>query len=139
MTDKEKYTILIQRYWDGETTSEEEMELARYVVNAKDPDLDEIRGVLGFLSIGKARRRRRIYTGRMVLRAAFAACIIAVVSIGLYHREVKGHLPELCVRYTYGEKDSDNNLIMSSVESTLSTFFADDGQPTANQADTEEI
>lgn len=53
MTDKEKYTALMPRYWEAETTPEEERELARYAASVDDPDFEEIRGVLGYLSIGR--------------------------------------------------------------------------------------
>ena len=49
----------MQRYWDAETTSKEEWELAQYVARADDPEFDELRGVLGYLSIGKEKKARR--------------------------------------------------------------------------------
>ena len=59
MNDKEKYLILAKRYFEAETTAQEERELSRYVAGTDDPEFDELRGVLGFLSIGKEKRLRR--------------------------------------------------------------------------------
>ena len=53
MNDKEKNTALMRRYFEAETTPEEERELARYMARVDDPAFDEIRGVMGYLSDGK--------------------------------------------------------------------------------------
>lgn len=125
MTDKEKYTALMQRYWEAETTPEEERELARYAARVDDPDFEEIRGVLGFLSIGREKKTRRARTVRMYSFAAVAAGIVAIVAIGLNIKTTGiGHQDELCVRYSYGEFSNNNEQIMSSVESSLAEFFA---------------
>jgi len=125
MTDKEKYTALMQRYWEAETTPEEERELARYAAGVDDPDFEEIRGVLGYLSIGREKKARRSRTVRMYSFAVVAASIVAVVAIGLNIKTTEtGHQDELCVRYSYGEFSNNNEQIMSSVESSLAEFFA---------------
>ena len=59
MTDKEKYTALMQRYWEAETTPAEERRLARYAARTDDPAFEELRGVLGYLSLGRAQTSRR--------------------------------------------------------------------------------
>lgn len=127
MTDKEKYTALLQKYWEAETSPEEEMELAQYSAQTNDPDFDEIRGVLGFLSIGREKAIRHSHTVRLFTLAAIASCAVAVVAIGVSHKGPESH-PELCIRYSYGEKYVDNEPIMSSVQSTLATFFANGKQ-----------
>ena len=119
MTDKEKYTALMQRYWDAETTPEEERRLARYVARVDDPDFEELRGVLGYLSIGRGKKARTV---RFLPWAAVAAGIAAVVAIGLALGTRNG---DICIRYAYGEKSQDDELIMASVESSLTDFFAD--------------
>ena len=125
MTDKEKYTALMQRYWEAETTPEEERELARYAARVDDPDVEEIRGVLGYLSIGREKKARRARAVRMYSFAVVAASIVAVVAIGLNIKTTEtGHQDELCVRYSYGEFSNNNEQIMSSVESSLAEFFA---------------
>ncbi|MBR5736839.1 MAG: hypothetical protein IKX60_08640 [Bacteroidales bacterium] len=125
MNDKEKYLILAKRYFDAETSPQEELELSRYVAETDDPEFDELRGVLGFLSIGKQKRLRRARKVRLYSLAAAAACIIAVLSIGLIsYPGNKQAADELCVRYAYDELITDNEQIMASVESSLSDFFS---------------
>jgi len=124
MIDKEKYTALMQRYWEAETTPEEERELARYVERVDDPDFEEIRGVFGYLSIGKEKKEKRARAIRIYSFAAVAASIVAVVAIGLNLKTAENrNQDELCVRYSYGEISDNNEQIMSSVESSLREMF----------------
>ena len=127
MTDKEKYTSLLQRYWEAETTSEEERDLALYAARVDDPDFTEIRGVLGYLSIGREHKARRQRTVRIYPWPAAAASIVAVLAIGLslLFRPAQ-RADERCVSYAYGVQSNDSEAIMASVASSLSDFFAGD-------------
>lgn len=125
MTDKEKYTSLLQRYWEAETTSEEERDLAQYAAQVDDPDFAEFRSVLGYLSIGRAQKARRQRAVRIYSWTAAAASIVAVlaVSLSLLFRPAK-HPDDRCVSYAYGVQANDREAIMASVASSLSVFFA---------------
>ena len=127
MTDTEKYTALMQRYWDAETTPAEERDLARYAARVDDPDFEELRGVLGYLSVGRERRARRFRTVRFYSLAAVAAGIAAVLAVGLGLWSGHTHQADpLCVRYAYGVQTGDDQAIMASVEASLADFFAGD-------------
>ena len=116
----------MQRYWEAETTPEEELELARYATRVDDPDFEEVRGVLGFLSIGRGKTARRTRLIRLYSFAAIAAAIVVIIVSGLsilqtgyYYRN------EICVQYSYGNISHDNKQIMSTVESSLEDFFTE--------------
>ena len=127
MHDKEKYTELVHRYWEAETSPEEEQDLARYVAGVDDPDFDEIRGVLGYLSFGRRKRGLKNRTVRRYSFAAAAASLVAVVVIGLSLLTSKPYsIEDFCVSYVYGTQTFDNEVIMASVESSLADFFAGD-------------
>lgn len=114
----------MQRYWDAETTPEEERDLARYVARVDDPEFEELRGVLGYLSIGKEKKVRKANTIRLIPVFAVAACIAAVVAIGFTIRNSGSQTgEELYVCYSYGEKTTDNQQVMASVASSLADFF----------------
>ena len=133
MTDKEKYMNLMQRYWNAETTPEEERDLARYVARVDDPEFEELRGVLGYLSIGKEKKARKANTIRLIPMLAVAASIAAVVAIGFSLRNSGAQAGEdLYVCYSYGEKMTDNQQVMASVESSLSDFFGGNSPVEAN-------
>lgn len=126
MTDKEKYINLMQRYWEAETSPDEEQALARYVARVDDPEFDELRGVLGYLSIGrqeKTRRSRSIRSYAFALAASVAIVAALGVSLSIRHPRIPA---ESCVRYAYGQKENDNTLIMNSVEDSLAEFFGQD-------------
>ena len=124
MNDKEKFTDLMRRYWEAGTTPEEERELARYVAQVDDPDFDDVRAVMGYLSIGRKKDVRKGGRVRFYAVAAAAACFMALVSISLGLRN-DGIKPSgsLCVSYAYGEKSTDGAAIMATVETSLSDFF----------------
>lgn len=124
MTDKEKYTALMQRYWDAATTPEEERALALYAAGTEDPDFEEIRAVLGFLSMGKEKRTRKARAIRLYAVAAVAAAIVAVAVIGLNPgRDASAPSADHLARYAYGEFSSDLETIMASVDESLADFF----------------
>lgn len=113
---------LMQRYWDAETTPVEERELAMYVARVDDPEFEQLRGVLGYLSIGKEKEGRKAKT--VHLFPLVAASIAAVAAIGLSLRNSGGKSgDEFYVCYAYGEKTTDIQQVMASVESSLADFF----------------
>lgn len=115
---------LMQRYWDAETTPVEERELAMYVARVDDPEFEQLRGVLGYLSIGKEKEGRKAKTVHLFPLVAIAASIAAVAAIGLSLRNSGGKSgDEIYVCYAYGEKTTDIQQVMASVESSLADFF----------------
>ena len=133
MTDKEKYLNLMQRYWEAETTPAEERELARYAARVDDPEFEELRGVLGYLSIGKEKKGRKAKTFHLFPLLAVAASIAAVAAIGFSLRNNGAKAgDELYVCYAYGEKTTDNQQVMASVESSLADFFGGSSPVEAN-------
>lgn len=128
MTDKEKYIALMQRYWDAETTPAEEKALALYAASTDDPDFEELRGVLGYLSIGHQKIAKKIRSVRF-FSIVTAASIAIVTAIGI---TLSNQRHNSCIRYTYGNKDDDESLIMESVESSLADFFAGNTPAEAN-------
>lgn len=114
----------MQRYWDAETTPDEERRLALYAAGTDDPDFEEIRGVFGYLSIGREKKARETRKVWMYSFAAVAASIVAVVAIGLnLGKQDSAPSPDEWVRYAYGEVSSDRVVIMETVDASLADFF----------------
>ncbi|MBP5559541.1 MAG: hypothetical protein J6X71_07230 [Bacteroidales bacterium] len=133
MTEKETYKALMQRYWDAETTLQEERALALYAAGTDDPDFEEIRGVLGYLSIGREKKARETRKVWMYSFAAVAASIVAVVAIGLnLGKQDSAPSPDELVRYAYGEESSDREMIMATVDASLADFFGGETPAEAN-------
>ena len=128
MNDKENYLELMRRYFDAETSQEEEEALALYAASTEDPAFQELRGVLGYLSIGRQKKLKRVRSVRFFsIVAAASVAIVTAVGITFSNQDHKS-----CIRYTYGDKDSDETLIMESVESSLADFFAGNTPAEAN-------
>ena len=124
MTDKEKYMDLMQRYWDAETTPDEERDLTRYVANTVEPEFEELRAVLGYLSIAKGKRSHKADSIRFQPIIAVAAAIASVFVIGFSLRNsVAKTDEEFYVCYSYGEEITDDQQVMESIESSLADFF----------------
>lgn len=115
---------LMQRYWDAETTPEDERALARYVARVDDPEFDELKGVLGYLSIAKEKGGRKAQSVSFLPFLAVAAGIASIVVICFSLRSsVAKTDEEFYVCYSYGEKLTDDQQIMETVESSLADFF----------------
>lgn len=117
MTEKNKYMEMMQRYFEAETTLSEERELAAYAAASKDPEFELVCAVLGYLSIGRAKRTRR--AGGWAVGVA-AASLAAVVTAGIafFHPGARS------VQYAFSEKSTDERQIMQTVETSLSEFFS---------------
>ena len=128
MNDKEKYLELMRRYYEAETTPEEERELALYAASTDDPDFEGLRCVLGFLSIGRQKKAKKVRSVRFFsIVAAASVAIVTTIGITLSNQDHNS-----CIRYTYGNKEDDETLIMESVESSLADFFAGKSPAEAN-------
>ena len=123
MDVKIKYMDLMQRYFEGETSPAEEKDLAVYVASSDDPAFDELRGTLGFLSIGREIKKRKIRNVRFYSIAA-AACAVGVLCIGLSAKVDRAPvLKDGCIGYYYGEKIENTALVMNSIDASLADFF----------------
>lgn len=128
MNEKEKYLELMRRYFDAKTSHEEEEALALYAASTEDPAFQELRGVLGYLSIGRQKKVKKVRSVSFFSIVA-AASVAIVTAIGI---SFSNQSHSSCIRYTYGNKDSDETLIMESVESSLADFFAGNTPAEAN-------
>ena len=128
MNEKEKYLELMRRYFDAETSHEEEEALALYAASTEDPAFQELRGVLGYLSIGRQKKVKKVRSVSFFSIVA-AASVAIVTAIGI---SFSNQSHSSCIRYTYGNKDSDETLIMESVEPSLADFFAGNTPAEAN-------
>ena len=124
MNDKEKYLELMQRYFDAETSPEEEKELALYAASTDDPAFENLRGVLGYLSIGRQKKAKKVRIVRFyAVTVAASLALIAAIGLNISNQNAPD---EKCIRYAYGVKEDDNIQIMTAVESSLADFFSNE-------------
>lgn len=109
----------MRRYFDAETSHEEEKELALYAASTDDPAFVQLRGVLGFLSIGRRERARR-RTAVIYRAVAVAASVVVIAAIGLTNASQND-----CVQFDHGTRVENDEVIMTSVETSLADFFGE--------------
>lgn len=129
MKNKAYYIDLSERWFDALLTEDEERTLKAFLASTDDPDFDEIKAVAGFFATGKAvygaqeenhrSARQRRTTHRLAWAAiAVAASLALVAAIGLYNQR-----QNQCYILAYGEKSTDKELALESMEATLSSLF----------------
>lgn len=129
MKNKAYYIDLSERWLDALLTEDEERALKAFLASTDDPDFDEIKAVAGFFATGKAvygaqednhrPARQRRTTHQLAWAAiAVAASLALVAAIGLYNQR-----QNQCYILAYGEKSTDKELALESMEATLSSLF----------------
>lgn len=129
MKNKAYYITLSERWFDALLTEDEERALKAFLASTDDPDFDEVKAVAGFFATGKAvygtqeASRRPAQQRRTTLRFAWAAIAVAaslalVAAIGLHNQR-----QNQCYILAYGEKSTDKELALESMEATLSSLF----------------
>lgn len=129
MKNKAYYIDLSERWFDALLTEDEERALKAFLASTDDPDFDEIKAVAGFFAKGKAvygaqeenhrPARQRRTTHQLAWAAiAVAASLALVAAIGLYNQR-----QNQCYILAYGEKSTDKELALESMEATLSSLF----------------
>ena len=129
MKNKAYYIDLSERWFDALLTEDEERALKAFLASTDDPDFDEIKVVAGFFATGKAvygaqeenhrPARQRRTTHRLAWAAiAVAASLALVAAIGVYNQR-----QNQCYILAYGEKSTDKELALESMEATLSSLF----------------
>lgn len=110
---------LIQRYFDAETTLTEERELRRLVAplaGSKDPEIQEVRAVLGYLSAAPRKQKRS--HSRWVAIGSVAAAIAVVAIIGV--KLIFGNdSPSECYAYVGIERITDRAAVEESILNDL--------------------
>ena len=124
MKNKSYYLDLAERWFDALLTEDEERELKAFLAGTDDPDFDEVKAVAGFFATGKAvtaekasvDARRSPVSLRFPI--AIAASLALIAAIGLNnHRQDNYYI------IAYGEKTTDLDLVIESMESTLTSLF----------------
>ncbi len=127
MKNKAYYIDLSERWFDALLTEDEERALKAFLASTDDPDFDEIKVVAGFFATGKAvygaqeenhrPARQRRTTHRLAWAAIAVAASLALVAAMYNQRQNQ------CYILAYGEKSTDKELALESMEATLSSLF----------------
>ena len=128
MKNKQYYIDLSERWFEALLTEEEEDALKAFLASTDDPDFDEVKAVAGYFATGKAvhgaqktnrwpAKRQQMHRLAWVA-IAVAASLALFAAIGLYNQR-----QNQCYILAYGEKSTDQELALESMEATLSSLF----------------
>lgn len=149
----ESWRRLIDRYFEAETTEEEERQLRLFLQTkeAEDEEFDEIKAVMGFLVTGKALQNPEKRKGVRFPAVRWVAAAVFFLLAGGAAWQAIDRRQNICVAYIYGKKCTDTHEVMSqlrlsfcqvqhgeedvTVESQLNDIFQtlEDGGVTTNQ------
>ena len=123
---QEYWKELIEKYFEAETTPEEERALRGFLARTDDPAFDEAKAVLGYFSAERGRRAARGRVRRLTSLAAAAAGLALAAVLG---HTFASRAESTCVMYAYGEKTTDSQYIINDMHNTLSDLFSDSQGP----------
>lgn len=122
---QEYWLELIERYFEAETTPEEERALRTFLAGTDDPVFDEAKAVMGYFSAQRGHRAARVRVRTLTAALAAAAAIALVAVLG--HSQTSR--TDDCVIYAYGEKTTDRQVVLDDMNQTLSELFAGNQGP----------
>lgn len=145
MNTTEDIRILIDRFFNGDTTLKEEQRLYEFFQGPVPADLEELRPVFqgfGRLQQPEARPQSTPRASRKAWAIAAAAAAVIVFGTGILiketHRQPPTPLPRtaLCEAYVYGRHITDSTEVMNQVAVTLQALASDPAVDVDNQLKT---
>lgn len=132
--DKQYWLTLAERYFEAETTDQEEAELVRFLASpfAQGVEFDELRAVMGYFSVGKEEyaKPRTVFSWRKYGR--LAAAVIAGLLMMTWGGYEFNRQQNLCVAYVYGERFTDPNRVLSEMETSLKNLQYEEVEETVD-------
>ena len=116
----DEWRKVIGRYFDAQTTDEEESALKRFLVSpeAAGREFDEARAVLGFTTVGRrlCHTRRRTALRRRIAGYSAAASVTLVIAFSGW-AVYSGR--NQCVAYINGVKCTDEDVVMTEMRRSM--------------------
>jgi hypothetical protein len=112
---------LIERYFDGETSIQEEQILRETLADCpwSSEVIEEARFTMGFFAAHcqeKARTARKNHRRQLIGIAASIAIILAAGGFAMWHQQ---QLSDVCIAYVNGKVVEDNHQVMALVANDL--------------------
>lgn len=116
---------LISRYFDGETTVQEEQALRQCLADCpwSSEAIDEARFTMGYFaahSRQQGRKSRWLTSDRIIGIAASIAVILAVGGYVIWHQQPQ--TADMCIAYVNGKTIDSSEEVMSLIENDLNTI-----------------
>lgn len=124
ITSRQELEQLIERYFDGLTTVEEEAALRACLARCPwhSESIEDAQVVMGyFAALGKDQRHSAARTTRQRI-AGIAASIVIVLSVAVFALWQQWQPMDECVAYVNGQAISNDREVMALVENDLSSI-----------------
>lgn len=147
--DKQYWLRLSERYFEAETTVEEERELRRFAAQTSDPDFRELQAVMGFTAIARSSKGSKGSKGLKVQQQAplkplkplklnshymgLAASVIVVLGLSLFFSLSNRQQDTGCVAWVNGEKITDPTEVMALMQNTMLEMNIEGSDPVEDQ------
>lgn len=144
--DKQYWLRLSERYFEAETTEEEERELRRFAAQTSDPDFRDLQAVMGFTAIARSSKGSK---GLKVQQQAplkplkplklnshymgLAASVIVVLGLSLFFSLSNRQQDTGCVAWVNGEKITDPTEVMALMQNTMLEMNIEGNDPVEDQ------
>ena len=119
---EKRWLQLIERYFDASITDAEEQQLKQFLASpySNSPQYDEIKAVMGFLSIGKRYnsppKKQQTTRTNSVLKWSVAAA----VAIGIFGTAtIQLNNNDICVAYIDGKKYTEEAIVLAQMQNTM--------------------
>lgn len=117
----EEWHQLVEKYFDAETTEDEEKILSRFLTSRYCPDkeFDEVKAVMGFLVTGKDihKKRSTFKLYRKPYRWIAAAMIVLIAGSAAW--KIIDNRKNVCVAYIAGNKCTDSREVMNQMRLSI--------------------
>ena len=121
-TDKQYWLTLSERYFDAETTDEEERLLRQFAAQTDDPDFDALRATMGYTAVGRHFHQAPQAQAHPVVPlwryAGIAAGVLLMVMLSFHWLNPSPQQPE-CIAYEHGQRIDEPDRVMALMQGTL--------------------
>lgn len=150
--DKQYWLRLSERYFEAETTEEEERELRRFAAQTSDPDFRDLQAVMGFTAIARSSKSLKGSKGSKGLKVqqqaplkplkplklnshymGLAASVIVVLGLSLFFSLSNRQQDTGCVAWVNGEKITDPTEVMALMQNTMLEMNIEGSDPVEDQ------
>ena len=125
ITNQAELEELIKRYFDGETTIEEEQALTQCLAACpwNSETIDEARFTMGYFAAYRRQQERKsrwLTRDRIIGIAASIAVILAVGGYVIWHQPPQA--ADMCIAYVDGKTIDSSDEVMALIENDLNTI-----------------